>query len=187
MSELKVESKTKRAQYESFTGMGVIRLKGIPAKLVETKTEKGSFDDIEAGAPLIEAAAVISDRKYDWTNKISMALMPLEVSQILMVGDTRFPTLNEGKTENGKVIYPAIKLFHDKGKGGPTEGQIVKTLSIQAADSTKNVGTKSYGFFLTEKGQGKDRKINIYLSHIEFFAFQRELARVYDLCREVTK
>ena len=179
MSELKsgdkVESRTKRAQYESFTGKGVIRLKAIPAKLIETKTEKGSFDNIEAGAPLIEAAASVAERKYDWENKISMALTPLEVAQILMLSDPRFPMMKE------------VKLFHDKGKGGPTEGQVVKTLSIQAADSTKNPGTKSYGFFLTEKETGKDRKINIYLSYVEFFAFQRELERAFDLCREVVK
>lgn len=162
---------------ELYTGKGVLRLSTIPPKGETIKGAKGDFTDWKEGAILLEAANSNGERKYDWNNKVVLSVMPLEVEQLLSVA------------ERAKVA-PAntnveVKMFHDLDKGGPNEGKNVKTLTVQAVDSKKTPGTKSYGFFFGHRKDGVENKVGLYLDHVQFASLQRDLVIAYETIRTV--
>lgn len=124
-------------------------------KLGETKDKNPLF--------LVEAANVIEgqDKAYNWKNdKVTISLSPVDLMTLLngiRLGFDKTKLVAAGIPEN-KATFD---LFHDPGKGSATEGNVVKSLSI-------NKG-QQYGYLLNigQKVRGtpdKITKVNLALS-----------------------
>ncbi|PSC72124.1 ssDNA-binding transcriptional regulator [Micractinium conductrix] len=70
------------------------------------------------GVVLLEFANALGTQQYDWQNKVTFGLSPLECAGVLHATDA-----------GQEIAY-----FHDPNKGTPSEGSVTKNLRISVGD-----------------------------------------------------
>jgi hypothetical protein len=137
----------KASAYTFYKGKAALRVDMIPAK--EQINENGYAETIP-GRVLLELCAAKGKRSYDWENKISFTLSPLEVAQL------EVNRLSKQKTE----------FFHDPNMLSKQQGQITKSFRM---DKTETGG---YNISITEKNNGELKTVSITLSPAEYYLFR---------------
>lgn len=131
---------------KSMLGYQVTRPKALEKK------EGDKYQNYDKGTIFLSAAPVLEGqtKKFNWDARILIALTRQEISDIADLAT--------------KPADTELKLFHDPGKGGPTEGQKVTSVSVKIAESTVVKGAKAFLFNFYQKVQGAEKKVSVVLS-----------------------
>lgn len=106
------------ADYSIYKGKGALSLKAIKPEWKETATADVGIN--RAGSMFFEfapsdqsgAQSGFGERRYEWGKKQTFALSPTEMG--------------------GFIVQDNFQMIHDPGKGRQNEGQVLKTLKVQA-------------------------------------------------------
>ncbi len=103
------------------------------------------------GTLLLEFASQVPgrERTYNWEDKLTIGLSPTELHDI--------------------ILAPAkgVSVFHDPGKGGPSEGAVTKRFEFKAGTP----GSYFMTLTVTDKTGGKAGSVSHSLSAAEFSVF----------------
>lgn len=134
------------SDFSIYKGKSACTLKVISPTF--SPTQRGDYQLSKQGALLLEFANAQEgtgnapgQRRYDWNNKQTFALSPVEFSSLVEPAEQR--------------------IIHDPDRNRPTQGQTVKSLSFQPAQG----GDWFLG--LNVKRPGGDAKVNIPISRAE--------------------
>ena len=106
----------------------------------------GSRQKKRDGGVLLEFAPAVGQRQYDWQNKQSILLSPLELVEL---------------TESLAVLGKGVNFFHDPGMGTARQGAMTKSLKAEPMPDG------SGGVFLN-MSTSAGAKLNVAVSFAEF-------------------
>ena len=84
----------------------------------------GSRQKKRDGGVLLEFAPAVGQRQYDWQNKQSILLSPLELVEL---------------TESLAVLGKGVNFFHDPGMGTARQGAMTKSLKAEPMPDAREV------------------------------------------------
>ena len=119
---------------------------GVIKPTFEPIPGSGSRQKRRDGGVLVEFAPAVGQRVYDWQNKQSILLSPLELVEL---------------TESLAVLGKGVSFFHDPGMGTNRQGAMTKSLKAEPMPDG------SGGVFLN-LATSSGAKLNVAVSFAEF-------------------
>ncbi len=134
MDTPKVQSPADFIIYKGGAAFQVSLKPGTPI-IIDSNKSKDPYLGTNKGCIFVVGANSLGERKYDWKNKVTMALSEHEVAKVM-----------DGLKGNNQ------KFYHDPDKGRANEGQRAKTMNIDFANGKLFI-------HMSEKVRGEVNKI----------------------------